>query len=268
MIMRFLQGTISYPEVKWATAEERAVKNTPLIDFVDQLAEVGADGIELWGRHLDNLDEAEIEALSQAIEKIGQRVMVLAPYWDFSSSDEAVEASLADADRYLLLKDVFGCDMLRVFSGAPASAESTPLNWERAINGLGRLARMYEGTGVTFVIETHSQQLADTPQSSRRLMEELDEPTVRLNYQNMQGDPVEELDAVYPWVSHCHVNTVKQWSSTVEAVMGELTRRGYNGAVTCEFCTDSLPGENEQFDRAKAIDGMRADIALFRSLAG
>lgn len=266
--MRFLQGTISYPEVKWGTAEERAVKNTPLIDFVDQLGDLCADGIELWGRHLDNLDEAEIEALSEAIEESGQRVMVLSPYWDFSSSDEAVEASLADADRYLLIKDVFGCGMLRVFSGAPASAEATEENWERAINGLGRLARMYEGSGVTFVIETHSQQLADTPRSSRRLMEALDEPTVRLNYQNMQGDAGEELDAVYPWVSHCHLNTVKQWTSTVEAVMGELTRRGYKGAVTCEFCTDSLPGENEEFDRVKAINGMRADIAHLRSLAG
>ena len=98
--MRFLQGTISYPEVKWGTAEERAVKNTPLIDFVDQLAHVGADGIELWGRHLENASEADIEALADAIEGTGQKVVVLSPYWDFSSGDDAVEASLEDARRY------------------------------------------------------------------------------------------------------------------------------------------------------------------------
>jgi sugar phosphate isomerase/epimerase len=265
-MMRFLQGTISYPEVKWGTREARAAKNTPLVDFVEQLAGVGADGIELWGRHLEDLDEREVEALAAAIEDSGQKVVVLAPYWDFSSGDEAVEESLADAERYLGLKDVFGARRIRVFSGAPASAEATAENWERAVNGLGRLARMYDGSGVTFVIETHGQQLADTPKSSARLMEELEEPTIRLNYQSMRGEPSEELDVIYPWVAHVHVSPTSKYADNVEGIIRALAMRGYDGTVTVEFCTDSLPAENEEFDREKAIAGMRADIRRLRKV--
>jgi len=264
--MRFLQGTISYPQVKWGTAEERAVKNTPLVDFVDQLADVGADGIELWGRHLENLDEAGMEALARAIDETGQKVVVLGPYWDFSSSDEAVERSLEEADDYLRVKDVFGCSKIRVFTGAPASAEATEENWERALNGLARLARMYNGTGVTFVVETHRNQLADTPESCRRLMENLDEPAVRLNYQAMTGAPADELESIYPWVSHVHVSRATRFGEKAEEVMKALAMRGYDGTVTVEFCTDSLPEETGEFDRARAIAGMKADIEFLRSL--
>lgn len=266
--MRFLQGTISYPELKWGAPEKRAVRNTPLVDFADQLATVGADGIELWGRHLEELDEREVEALAGAIGETGQEVVVLAPYWDFSSSDEAAERSLEDARRYLGLKDVFGSHKIRAFVGAPGSAEATAENWERAINGLGRLARMYDGTGVTFVVETHGNQLPDTPESCVRLMQDLDEPSVRLNYQNMGRAAARELEVVYPWVSHVHVSPSSNFKDTVEETIRELVVRGYDGTVTVEFCTDSLPAEGEEFDRAKAIAGMRGDIKRLRSIAG
>ncbi|MHC4715209.1 MAG: sugar phosphate isomerase/epimerase family protein, partial [Planctomycetota bacterium] len=163
-------------------------------------------------------------------------------------------------------KDVFGVRKIRVFTGAPASADSTAENWDRAFDGLARLARMYDGTGVTFAIETHSDQLADTPESCARLMEELDEPSIRVNYQNMKGDPSDELDLIYPWVSHVHVNRTQKWADKVEAVIRALQMRGYDGTVTMEFCTDSLPAEEEEFDRAKAIAGMKADIAFMRSI--
>lgn len=264
--MRFLQGTISYPEVKWGTAEERAARNTPLIDFVDQIADVGVDDIELWGRHLEGLSEAQVEALAGAIEETGQKVVVLAPYWDFSSSDEAVERSIEDAGKYLRIKDVFDCSKIRVFTGAPASADATEENWERALNGLARLARMYDGTGVTFVVETHGDQLADTPETCQRLMGELDEPSIRVNYQKMLGDPSDELDMLYPWVAHVHVSPVARFAENAESIVKALVMRGYDGTVTVEFCTDSLPDEPEEFDRARTIAGMKADIESLRAL--
>ena len=63
-------------------------------------------------------------------------------------------------------------------------------------------------------------------------------------------------------------STVRKWRDTTEPMMAELIRRGYDGTVTCEFCTDSLPADDEQFDRAKALAGMKADIAWLRKLAG
>jgi len=266
--MRFLQGTISYPEQKWGKPEERAVRNTPLIDFVEDLAGVGADGLELWGHHLDDLDESDVEALAQKITETGQSVEVLGPYWDFASSGEAVENSLEDARRYLGLKDVFECRLIRVFVGGVGSAEATGEHWERALDGLSRLARMYEGSGVTFVVETHSNQLPDSPESCLKLMKELGEGSIRLNYQNMDGPAADELGRLYEWVSHCHVSRTQKWQDRSADVVRELAKRGYDGTVTVEFCTNSLPGEDEEFDRAKAIEGMKGDIACLRSAAG
>jgi|GEM_PF-3141832 len=264
-MMRILQGTISYPQVKWGKPEDRAC-NTALSEFAAELADVGADGIELWGRHLDGLDASEIDGLARRIAQSGQRVEVLAPYWDFSSGDEAVKESLVDARRWLELKDRFWARKIRVFVGAPASAQATEDNWARAIGGLRQLAKIYGGSGVTFVIETHADQLADTVKSTVRLMKELDEPSILVNYQNMGGEPAAELDAVFQWVAHAHVSYTQKWKSNADEVVRELAKRGYSGTLTVEFCTDSLPGEGQSFDRAKAIAGMKRDVAHVRTL--
>lgn len=267
-MMRFLQGTISYPEAKWGKPEDRAAKNTPLAKFVKDLAGIGADGIELWGRHLEGLERKSIEALAQRITDSGQKVVALAPYWDFSSSDEALEATIEDAKRYLDFKDIFEAKKIRVFAGAPGSAEATQKNWSRAIKGLHELARMYEGSGVTFVIETHGEQLPDTVASSKRLMEELDEPSILLNYQYMKGKVGEEIDGLFEWIAHVHVSFAERYPNVGEETVRHLARRGYAGTVTVEFCTDSLPPEGKEFSRAKAIAGMKRDIALLRAIKG
>ncbi len=264
-MLRILQGTISYPEVKWGKPEDRS-KNTPLIKYVDSLTSVGADGIELWGRHLDGLSSAQIDDLAAKVRDSGQAVDVLGPYWDFSSSDEAVKASLEDARRWLDIKDKFDASKIRVFAGAPGSAEATEENWSRAISGMRRLARLYEGSGVTFVIETHDHQLPDTVESALRLVKELEEPSILLNYQIMGGDTAAELDAVYEWIAHAHVNFASRWTQTAEKTVSELVKRGYCGTVTVEFCTDSLPEEGVAFDLKKAIAGMKRDVAALRAL--
>jgi sugar phosphate isomerase/epimerase len=266
-MMKILQGTISYPEVKWGKAEDRAAKNTPLIKFVDDLVKVGADGIELWGRHLDNLPPAGADDLAAKIARSGQKVPVLAAYWDFSSSDDAVKASLVDAERFLATKDLFQAKKIRVFTGAPGSATATEENWKRAVKGMRRLARMYDGTGVTFVVETHPDQLPDTVATALRLMKELEEPSILLNYQAIGEGVSAELDVLYQWVAHAHVSFARDWHKTAESTVRELARRGYAGTVTVEFCTDSLPPEGVKFDRAKALAGMKRDVALLKKLA-
>lgn len=266
-MIKVLQGTISYPEVKWGKAEDRAATNTPLIKLVKEMKGVGADGVELWGRHLDNLSVSDIEALARELKAADLKVEVLAAYWDFSSADQAVESSLEDARRYMGFCDLFGARKIRVFAGGPGSAEATDENWRRAVAGMKRLAKMYKGTGVTFVIETHDSQLPDTPDTAARLVRELDEPSILLNYQHMKGDALKEMVAIWRWIAHVHLSFVKDWGAVNEAIVRELVRRGYKGAITVEFCTDSLPQEGQVFDRAKAFAGMKANIDAIRGWA-
>jgi sugar phosphate isomerase/epimerase len=97
-------------------------------------------------------------------------------------------------------------------------------------------------------------------------MKEVDEPSVRLNYQTMKGDPEVEVEALYKWIEHAHVSPVARFKDPTEAVIRALLKRGYDGTVTVEFCTDSLPAEGETFDRAKAIAGMKKDVAFVKRL--
>jgi sugar phosphate isomerase/epimerase len=264
-MIQILQGTISYPEVKWGKPEDRK-KNTPLIKFVDELVGVGADGIELWGRHLDGLKTADAKALAKKITDTGQKVLALAAYTDFSSSDDAVKASLEEAKRYLEFIDIFDCRKVRIFVGGPGSAEAKQEHWDRAVKGLKELVHMFHGTGAVFVCETHPDNLNDTVATSLKLMTVVNERAIRLNYQNMKGDPKGELNVLYRYVEHVHTSFVARMKSNDEEVMKELVRRGYDKTLTVEFCTDSLPAEGETFDRAKAIAGMKQDIALLKSL--
>jgi len=264
-MIQILQGTISYPEVKWGKAEDR-LKNTPLVKILDEIKGIGADGIELWGRHLDNLSEADIKALAKAIKASGQKVVVFGAYTDFASSDESVKAAMEEGRRYLKLMNVFGAKKMRIFAGGGASAEAKPEHWSRAIAGMKELAKMYAGTGMMFVIETHDSQLADTPETAVRLVKEVNDPSIRLNYQYMRGDIKKELDTVWPYVEHVHMSFAARYNSRDDEVMKELVKRGYDKTITLEFCTDSLPKEGETFSRAKAIAGMKKDIALLRSL--
>ena len=164
--------------------------------------------------------------------------------------------------------DIFGAKKIRVFAGGPASKDATKKNWTRAADGLTRLARMYDDSGVMFVIETHADQLPDTVETAARLMKEVDEPFIRLNFQTMKGDPEAEVNALYKWIEHVHVSPAARFNDPTEGVMKALVKRGYNGTITVEFCTDSLPAEGETFDRAKAIAGMKKDVACVKRLRG
>jgi len=266
--MKLLQGTISYPEVKWGKPEDRA-KNTPLIDIVDEIAGVGADGLELWGRHLDGLSDAQVEALAARIKRSGQKVVVFGAYTDFSSSEDALKSTLDGAARWPGLSKLFGFRLVRIFAGAPASAQATEDHWRRAVGGLKRLAALLKGSGLTCAIETHSEQLADTVPGVTRLVTEAADKCIMINYQAMANDPAKvpsELDPIFKWVVHSHVSLARDWNKCAEVTVSELARRGYNGPVTVEFCTGSLPPEGEAFSRPKAIEGMKRNIADLRKV--
>ena len=187
-------------------------------------------------------------------------------YTDFASSDEAVKASLEEGRRYLKFKDIFGTKKMRIFAGGLGVGRGQAGALGPRVAGMKEFAKMYAGTGMMFVIETHDQQLPDTPETAVRLVKEVDDPSIRLNYQYMRTDIKKELDMTWPYIEHVHMSFASRFNSRDDEVMKELVKRGYDKTITVEFCTDSLPEEGEKFDRARALAGMKSDIARIQSL--
>ncbi|MEN6305960.1 MAG: sugar phosphate isomerase/epimerase family protein, partial [Armatimonadia bacterium] len=163
--------------------------------------------------------------------------------------------------------------IVRVWASDVGSAKATPEVWkcviEEAQQACDRAAKM----NVIFAAEMHDGTLADTGPTARRLVEEVNRPNFRLNFQvgnYDQEDQLQRLEEVLPYVVHMHCqNFVKgngdgQYKRVQIAdgfvdypsLFGRLKASGYAGHVAVEFAAEE--GENKEQSLRKDLEYLSA----------
>ncbi len=154
--------------------------------------------------------------------------------------------------------DWFGATLVVSGAGQPASQAER----SRLIERLRAIGDHAEGLGVCIALETHKGPTQNA-QEMRKLMDELDHPAVRLNfdtgniaYYNLGLDAASELEKVVGFVANVHVKDnrgrYEDWyfpavgdggSVDFRRIRHILLEAGYQGACTIEI--EGISGEQD-----------------------
>lgn len=233
-------------------------------------ARLGFEAVELWGRepHVSEVyDESRIKTVRHMAEEKSLKLPVLGSYLYFGKTSHR-EDSVALADT-LHTAHGLRTPIVRVWASDVPSAVATAEVWEKTVVEAREACQRAAKMNVTFAVEMHDNTLADTGATARRLVETVDRPNFRLNFQvgNYEHeDQIERLETVLPYVVHMHCQNfvkaaveggyqrvqVADGMVNYEPLMERLKQADYQGHVAIEFAAEE--GEKKENSLKKDLE--------------
>lgn len=228
-----------------------AFRKEAIADALPRLAQWGFAGVEAWGPHLDQLDDAGLDALRRQAADLGLAIPVVSPYLFLTRDDpELLARSLATAERSVHQARRLGASRIRTFVDAGpqgiGSAQADAGHWARAIANLRRITAL--APELLFVIETHPNTLADTAETTLRLLREVGAPNLRVLFQPLRSDCLDDWQALRQHVHHVHLQQqhatghghLDDEPDTLGPLLARLAAEGYAGTMSIEYCWPSV----------------------------
>ena len=251
-----------------------------LLDYVLSVAdELGVAGVEIWGRepHIsEKFDENRVRTARRMVARRGLNIPVFGSYLRFASAyphaDDTVELGPT-----LHTARCLRAPIVRVWASDVGSAEATEAIWTTAICQIRQACEQAAKLSIILAAEMHDVTLTDTGAAARRLVEEVNRPNFRLNFQistyiNTET-PEQRLAAVLPYVVHVHAQnyqrlltsdgdgliraSLEQGVIDYASLVRQLVKAGYDGYIAVEFAP--LEGRDKS-------DALRCDIEYLQSL--
>lgn len=223
-----------------------AWRGQPIASLLPRVAAWGFDGVEAWGPHLDQLDDAGLDALRVEAGRLGLAIPVVSPYL-FLTRDlpGLLEQSFATAERSVRQARRLGASRIRTFCDAGpegvGSARASATEWRRAVDALRRITAL--APDLLFTVETHPDTLADTAVSTRRLLADVAADNLKILFQPGAGDAVADFQALRADVCHIHLHQVRAqgghgYLDDQPDMLTPFLRQlhGYDGTISIEYC--------------------------------
>jgi 3-dehydroshikimate dehydratase len=245
---------------------------------LDLAADIGFHGVEIWGRepHIsEEFDASRVAAVRRMVAERGLEVPVFGSYLrpGATNANNSGDVSLKDV---LQIAAALGAPIIRVWASDVGSEEAEEGVWAETVRELREASASAAKMGMILAAEMHGNTLADTGESARRLVEEVDSEAFALNFQASskaeEEKPMERLARVLPKVVHLHAQNYAPLAgrgNRVERValedgiidyrslVSRLREAGYQGYLAVEFCPSNVK------DKAYAI---AQDYEFLRSL--
>lgn len=241
----------------------------------------GFQGIELWGPHARNL-LCEPGYGAEWLSAYGLEVSMLSDYLPLDGSVSELREKVRSLSE---LASRWGARKLRTFAGKVGSFGIGREERRRIAERLRTACDLLPASNLVLLVETHPQTLADTTDSTLRLLAEVDHPRLRVNFDVLHlweaGDePANALATLRKYVSHYHLKNIRHRSElgvfSPENVYSPAgTRAGmvplHDGALDYRTFLASLAGD----ERAEASlewfgddveRTLREDLAFIRGL--
>ncbi|MEK0316183.1 sugar phosphate isomerase/epimerase family protein [Cohnella sp. 56] len=185
-------------------------------ELIDYAAAAGFDGIELWGVHGRALLRSRPQELPRMLDDMNARglgISMVSDYADLLAPDDRLPELLQRWEELLDMAQAFRTRHIRLFAGSRPSVAADERDWSRCAERLRELARIAAEQGVSIVIETHPDTLADTLQSTLRLLRDTNHSHVRINLDFLHlwesgTAPLEAYRALSEWTVNFHVKNV------------------------------------------------------------
>jgi 3-dehydroshikimate dehydratase len=228
-----------------------ALRDLPILEAAGQIADAGFHGIEIWYPHVERMDTTELREVAAACASLGLSIIVISPYFSFTSGRERWNQSVELAKGVLHAANCLKVNKIRTFIDCgPGLGSETAKgeHWVAAREGLEKLCSL--DPEKIFLVETHEKTLANTLPSVRRILREVDRPNLRLNLQAtrdfLSRGFLSCLEELYPWVDHMHWEQIRPDHSPTyieeeglidfESIIEFLQAMDYRGTASVEYC--------------------------------
>lgn len=179
--------------------------------------------IELWGIHAKNLISSNIKIpgleknldLNPSIEhlsELGLSISMVSDYLPLSGPiDKAIEKTV-DLCR---VTNLWNCHKLRTFAGDKASTDISKEERKEWTQRLKLLCQIASDNGIDLVVETHPNTLTDTLESTRQLIQEVNHPSLKINFDVIHvwesgDDPKKSFLELENLIVHMHLKNIKK----------------------------------------------------------
>ncbi len=183
---------------------------TSLDDLAVWAATNGFDGLELWGAHARNLaDHPQRNAAWLA--DFGLRVPMVSDYLPLDGDPSVLTAKTLDLCR---LAGRWGARKIRSFAGTRSSAATDPVEKALLTARLRAVCHLTADHGIDLVIETHPGTLADTLAGTKALIDAVDHPALKINFDVLHvweggDDLIAARTTLAPHIAHYHLKNIR-----------------------------------------------------------
>lgn len=235
-----------------------AFRSEPIESLIPKIAEIGFDAVEVFGDHIEGRGDPELASIRELAAEHEVQILAMSPYLALTRGAAEYAESVERVKRFLHYGQVLGCRNIRTFTDVgPRGINSrsvTPALWEQGIRGLRQITAL--DRTFQFLLETHPFTLADTLDSTQRILGEVGAANLKVLYQPStrafaQAGMIECWRALKRDVVHLHLQNVQQgadgWVEEGEldlaGFLQALRAEGYAGSVSVEYCWNNIPWE-------------------------
>ena len=257
----------------------------PAETFIPFLAQLGYQGIELtvipgYTTELSRLDAAERRRIARLLKEHQLELPAIAAHSILVERDPDKAAQ-----HWARLTGAVGLALDWALDGRPPAIDTTvggtPEQWGELkpllVERLGALVDYGEQHGVVIAVEPHVGSMLDLPERVLELLEAIDSPFLKLNFDishfNVMGiPPAVSVAALAPHAVHTHVKDERGVVPNYEflipgegefdyvAYLQAMREHGYDGFITAEVSI--------MVQRRPAYDPLAAAEQTYRTLAG
>ena len=219
-----------------------ARRQDPLDTVCAEAAALGFTGLEVWGKppHIPELTAAAGSAARDAVLAAGLTPAVFGSYLRPGGDTFA-----AELDGVLAAATAYGAPLLRVWAGPVADDRADEALWARTLADFRTL--LDQCGELVLSIERHPHTLTESLAGTVRLLDELPDPRLTINFQYAEGcdtaATVREIRRLWPRITNVHAQSFRKgraWSLAggeldYGVLLGTLRALGYQGFVEVEF---------------------------------
>jgi 3-dehydroshikimate dehydratase len=251
-----------------------------LLEYVlDVTKELGFDGVELWGRepHIsEKFDENRVHAARKMIEDRGLALTCLGSYVIFGPVKTRAE-ELAELDDTLYTARCLRAPIVRVWASDVGAERASKKQYDKTVAEIQEACDRAARLNLVLAAEMHDDTLADSADAALRLLEAVDRPNFKLNFEVSHRatpePPQERLSRVLDHVVHLHLRNFTtyatengeraNWAPLADGLvdyyplLDTLATAGYQGCYAVEFACREGNGKRE---------ALAADLSYLRGL--
>jgi 3-dehydroshikimate dehydratase len=166
-------------------------------------------GIELWGVHAKNLSE-QPSYNRDWLAGFGLFTSMISDYLPLQGPETI---AFQKVQQLCLLAKHWGATKLRTFAGHLGSHQVSDAERDDITRRMQDICQWAAQHGITLIVEIHPGTLADTMESTVRLLKEVDQPNLKINFDVLHvwesgANPIEAFHLLKQDIEHFHLKNI------------------------------------------------------------